>query len=60
MTGSKTLWAHDVWQTIEHSIGVTLMLRNPCLLSTERPSRRPSGSWFCVGPPWGRRTRNIG
>lgn len=30
MTGSKTFLAHDVWQTMEHSSGVTLMLRKPC------------------------------
>ena len=51
MTGSKTFCAHDVWQTTEHSIGVTEMLRKPCLLSTERPSRRPSGSSVQAGPP---------
>lgn len=51
MTGSKTWRAHDVWQTIEHSIGVTLMLRKPCLLSRDSPSRRPSGSSLCAGPP---------
>ena len=51
MTGSKTFWAQDVWHTTEHSMGVTEMLRKPCLLSMERPSRRPSGSELYVGPP---------
>jgi hypothetical protein len=31
--GSKRFFAHDVWQTTEHSMGVMLMLRKPCLLS---------------------------
>jgi hypothetical protein len=58
--GANTCVAQVVWHTMEHSMGVMEMLRKPCLLSSERPSRRPSGSLADVGPPWGRRTWRIG
>ncbi len=41
MAGSNTLLAQALWQTTEHSIGVTLMFKNPCWLSTVRPSISP-------------------
>lgn len=43
--------AHDVWQTMEHSMGVTLMFKKPCLLSMDMPSRRSSGSSVLEDPP---------
>ena len=38
MTGSKTFSAQMVWHTTEHSTGVMLMFKKPCLLSMLKPS----------------------
>ena len=42
MAGSKMFLAHDVEQTMDTSIGVTLMFRKPCF-SRVKPSRAASG-----------------
>lgn len=58
MTGSKTFLAHATEQTIETSIGVMLMFRNPCFCSRLRLSSSVSREPM----PWlgGRRTPRIG
>ncbi len=47
MAGSKTDLDQTVWQTMEHSSGVTLMLRKPCWLSRVRSGQSGSedGGW---------------
>lgn len=44
MRGKKTVCAQETWQTMEHSRGVTEMLRKAWVWSEERPERCPSGS----------------
>jgi len=51
MVGTKMEVASEVWQTMLHSMGVTDMLRKPCLVSKERPLRASSENVDGVAVP---------
>ena len=65
MAGSKTRRAHELGHTIEHSMGVTLMLRKPWRWSAVRAAKASASesSSLLPGPArWlsGRRTWRMG
>lgn len=58
IAGSKTVSAQNLWQTMEHSMGVTLTLRKTCWWSAVRPLL--AAGVVLSEHVWGRRTRRMG